>query len=256
MPKTSIERVLGYDITIDPTADVARSIVDWIRYGDEPRSIMCANPHSLVIASRNEEFRDALSNAGWLLPDGVGILYASRLAGGDIRSRITGYDIFTALMSKLNEEPAARCFFLGSAPSTLEKIVDRAGRDYPNVVVSGVWSPPFKDEFDQSDLDEMIAAVNAAAPDVVWVGLTAPKQELFIRRNIDRMETKVVGAIGAVFDFYAETTRRPGPIAQKLGIEWLVRLLGEPRRLWKRTLVSGPQFFALCIHHQFFSRNE
>jgi N-acetylglucosaminyldiphosphoundecaprenol N-acetyl-beta-D-mannosaminyltransferase len=103
-------------------------------------------------------------------------------------------------------------------------------------------SPPFKDEFDEADDAAMIAAVNAARPDVLWVGMTAPKQEKWIYRNHDRLDVPFTGAIGAAFDFYAGTKKRAPQWVGQMGLEWLPRLVREPRRLWRRNLVSTPKF--------------
>ena len=93
----------------------------------------------------------------------------------------------------------------------------------------------------------MIEAVNTAKPDVLWVGMTAPKQEKWIYQNRDKLDVKFIGAIGAVFDFYAGTVKRPHPIFQKMGLEWLPRLCSEPRRLWRRNFVSNPLFMLRVI---------
>ena len=99
-----------------------------------------------------------------------------------------------------------------------------------------------KPAFSAEDNDRMVSAVNEASPDVLWVGMTAPKQELWIARNRHRLHVKIAAAVGAVFDFYAGQVKRPHPFFQRHGLEWLPRLVGEPRRLWRRTVVSAPIF--------------
>jgi N-acetylglucosaminyldiphosphoundecaprenol N-acetyl-beta-D-mannosaminyltransferase len=108
--------------------------------------------------------------------------------------------------------------------------------------VAGTFSPPYKPEFSPAELDMMIAAINAVRPDVLWVGMTAPKQEKWIYQNRHRLQVKFIGAVGAVFDFYTGRVKRSHPIFQNLGLEWLPRLLQEPRRLWRRMGVSAPIF--------------
>ena len=114
--------------------------------------------------------------------------------------------------------------------------------DFPNIQVVGVYAPLYKDEFTVEDNEKMIAAINAVNPDVLWVGMTAPKQEKWIYQNKKQLEVKFIGAIGAVFDFYAGNIKRSHPFFQKLGLEWLPRLLQEPRRLWRRNFISNPKF--------------
>ena len=201
------------------------------------------NPHSYVEALRMPEMSNALKSSDWLLPDGIGVVLASRILSGHIPGRITGNDVFHGLLSRLNELGDRSVFFLGSTEDTLAEIGDRLSRDYPKVKLAGTCSPPFKTTFSDDDCDAMVRAINNANPDVLWVGMTAPKQEIWIRDNIHRLETvKFVGAIGAVFDFYAGKVKRSHPFYQHAGLEWLPRLIREPRRLWRRTFVSAPVF--------------
>lgn len=114
--------------------------------------------------------------------------------------------------------------------------------DWPALTIVGTYSPPFRAEFSKAEIAEMIEAINAVRPDVLWVGMTAPKQEEWIHGVIDRLDARFVAAIGAVFDFYAGRVRRSHPVFQSLGLEWLPRLVQEPRRLWRRMFVSAPIF--------------
>jgi N-acetylglucosaminyldiphosphoundecaprenol N-acetyl-beta-D-mannosaminyltransferase len=114
--------------------------------------------------------------------------------------------------------------------------------DYPNIRVAGSYSPPFKPSYSALELDEMIAAINTTQPDVLWVGMTAPKQEKWIFENRARLKVRVAAAVGAVFDFYTGNVKRSHPTYQRLGLEWLPRLLQQPRRLWRRMFVSAPIF--------------
>ena len=167
---------------------------------------------------------------------------ASKILGGSIRDRVTGTDVFFGLSKALNESGGRSCFFLGASEDTLKKIRSKMAVDFPNVKVVGTYSPPYKPEFSEEDNEVMIAAINVVKPDVLWVGMTAPKQEKWIYEHIGRLEVKFAGAIGAVFDFYVGNVKRSHPFFQKLGLEWLPRLLQEPKRLWRRNFVSSPLF--------------
>jgi N-acetylglucosaminyldiphosphoundecaprenol N-acetyl-beta-D-mannosaminyltransferase len=129
-------------------------------------------------------------------------------------------------------------------------ICEKFSAQYPNVHIAGSWSPPFKPAFDEADSRAMITAVNRAAPHVLWVGMTAPKQEKWIHRHRASLNADFIGAIGAVFDFYIGTVKRSHPWFQERGLEWLPRLLREPRRLWNRTLVSAPIFLRLVLRQR------
>jgi N-acetylglucosaminyldiphosphoundecaprenol N-acetyl-beta-D-mannosaminyltransferase len=119
--------------------------------------------------------------------------------------------------------------------------------DYPNIKAIGTYSPPFKTEFNLDDNLSMRQSINRFRPDVLWVGMTAPKQEKWIYGNIEHLNVKFVGAVGAVFDFYTGNVKRSSSFFLNNGLEWLPRLLQEPRRLWKRNLVSAPKFFLRLI---------
>lgn len=234
--------ILGYPIDAeDPSQSVAR-VLDWLRKGKLRKYMACANPHSLVTAWKDEYFRCALLNADILLPDGYGIILAARILGVPPRQRFSGSEFFNALNRNANKTGGLKYFFLGSTDYVLDLLTKRFKREFPDIHVCGVYSPPFKEEFDTQDNRTMIDIINAAQPDVLWVGMTAPKQEKWIWQNKDALRVPFIGAVGAVFDFYAGTVRRPPGFWQKLGLEWLVRFLGEPRRLWRRNIISMPIF--------------
>jgi N-acetylglucosaminyldiphosphoundecaprenol N-acetyl-beta-D-mannosaminyltransferase len=143
----------------------------------------------------------------------------------------------------MNKAGSMRVFFLGSTEETLELIKQRMTRDYPAIKVAGTFPPPFKDVYSSDEITKMVKAINSAAPDVLWVGLSAPKQEKFILENRARLNVKFVAAIGAVFDFYSGNVKRDADSwFVRHGLEWLPRLLQEPRRLWRRMFVSAPVF--------------
>lgn len=205
-----------------------------------PFSLACANPHSLVVARSDRSFRHALQSASAVVADGVGCRIGAALAGVPIGPRITGFDFYMATMSALQASGGGRAFFFGSSPSVLDGIRERTTRDFPGVTVETL-APPFG-EWDATQNAEFIERINAAAPDVLWIAMTAPKQEKWMAANAGALEVPVIGCIGAVFEYYAGTVRRaPGWVCD-LGLEWLYRLAGEPQRLWRRTLVSAPVF--------------
>jgi N-acetylglucosaminyldiphosphoundecaprenol N-acetyl-beta-D-mannosaminyltransferase len=207
----------------------------------------CFNPHSFAVALNDASFSQALKNASWLVPDGIGVVLASRLLGSHIRERVTGSDVFYGLHQRMNEAGSMSVFFLGSTDETLALIREKMAQDYPNIRVAGSFSPPFKPSYSPDELEEMISAINFAEPDVLWVGMTAPKQEKWIHANRTRLNARFVGAIGAVFDFYTGRVKRSHPVFQRLGLEWLPRLVQQPRRLWRRMFISAPIFLWYVI---------
>jgi len=235
------EGILGYRVTAGRPAELVDAVMRWVAEGDRCRWLACMNPHSYVVADGDPRYKEALVEADWLIPDGAGIVLASWWLGASIRERITGSDVFYGVMKALEERGGGSVFFLGSSEQTQNKIRTKLAVDYPRVRFAG-YSPPFKASFTEDENDAMVAAVNSARPDVLWVGMTAPKQELWIHRNRHRLQVSFAGAIGAVFDFYTGRVSRSSPAFQKLGLEWLPRLVQQPRRLWKRTFISAPIF--------------
>lgn len=235
--------ILGYSIEARGiklcTKDIARHIDE--RGTVTANWLACINPHSYATAKTDRQFSDALNDATWLVPDGVGIILAGRVLGSQIPERITGFDVFDAIMKHLNETGGS-VFFLGSSEENLCVIQQKVAVDFPRIASVGSYSPPFKEAFSTADNELMIEVINAARPDVVWVGMTAPKQEKWIFANRNRLDVKFIGAIGAVFDFYSGKVRRSHPIFRSMGLEWLPRLIRQPSRLWRRTLVSAPVF--------------
>jgi N-acetylglucosaminyldiphosphoundecaprenol N-acetyl-beta-D-mannosaminyltransferase len=206
----------------------------------ESFSLVCANPHSLIVARADQLFRVALRSASAVVADGVGCVVGAALAGVTIGPRITGFNFFRALMSALQTRGCGRVFFFGSSDSVLAILSQRCRQDFPSLAIA-TMSPSFGD-WSQDENDRFIERINASLPDVLWIAMTAPKQEKWMIANAARLHAPVIGCIGAVFDYYAGAVRRAPQWVCDLGLEWLYRLAGEPKRLWRRTLVSAPQF--------------
>lgn len=239
------EIILGYEVDGLLVEECVDSVFTAIRCSGSNKDcawLACLNPHSYAVALEDKAFTQALKDADWLVPDGAGVLLASHLLGGGIRERVTGSDVFYGLHRRMSAVDGLSVFFLGATEETLGLIRARMAMDYPNIRVAGTYSPPFKSTYSPAELDEMIDVVNAAAPDVLWVGMTAPKQEKWIFESRGRLNVKFAAAVGAVFDFYTGRVKRSHPMFQRLGLEWLPRLVQQPRRLWRRMFVSAPVF--------------
>jgi len=173
------------------------------------------------------------------------VVWAMRMLTGEKLHKIAGADLFFYEMERINTKGGA-CFFLGSSEETLQKIRKRATKEYPNIQVH-TYSPPYKPEFSEDENNLMIEAVNAVEPDVLFVGMTAPKQEKWAYHHFEQLQSGHVCCIGAVFDFYAGTVKRaPGWLIQ-LGMEWSYRLIKEPRRMWRRYLIGNAKFIGLVV---------
>ncbi len=244
---TNNVNMLGYLTSSSGVTGDVNAAWELIKSGSTGNYIACINPHSLVVAKSDECFSDALRNAPILIPDGIGIVLAAKVLNLDLTERVTGSDVFLGLSEKGNTSGGLKYFFLGSTESVLQKIQDRMAKEYPNISICGVLSPPFRAEFSEAENDAMIEEINKAKPDVLWVGMTAPKQEKWIYQNKDKLDVPLMGAIGAVFDFYAGTVKRSPEWACKMGLEWLPRLVREPRRLFRRNFISSPLFLLMVL---------
>jgi N-acetylglucosaminyldiphosphoundecaprenol N-acetyl-beta-D-mannosaminyltransferase len=243
-----VEDILGYGVTTQPLPVCVDMFLSWLDAPRRPKWLACLNPHSCIVAERDAEFSVALKSADLLLPDGAGIVLASRLRNGHLRRRVSGPDFFLASMAALNKRGHGRVFFLGSTQDTLLAMAERMSLDFPRVTCCGFHSPPYLDDFHGRDAQNMIEAVNAAEPDVLWVGLTAPKQEKWILRSHMSLHVSAIAAVGAAFDFYSGRVSRANPALRVLGLEWLSRLAREPKRMWRRNFVSSPIFLWRIFH--------
>lgn len=237
--------IFGFDICCAPVP----TIVSHSLSGKGVTAVNAFNAHSYREAMKNKQFYDALQASDVLIPDGSGAVLAAKILYGMNIGKVAGYDLFFESMKQLNQR-GGRVYFLGSSQAVLHTIGQRCAVDFPNVSV-GTLSPPFKASFDFNDIEAFIEAVNLFKPDILFVGLTAPKQEILIHQFKTHVEVSMISGIGAVFDFYAGTIKRPNPIWSRLHLEWLVRFLGEPRRLWKRSLISVPTFILQIVCQKF-----
>lgn len=201
------------------------------------------NAHSFNTAQKDDLFAEALKNGDYLIPDGASIVNACRFlnARSQPKERVTGWDLFEFEMGKLNEK-GGRCMFMGSSPKVLGLIVEKAKETYPNIEVV-TFSPPYKPEFTDEDNKAIISAINTANPDLLWIGMTAPKQEKWTYSHWGELNIHChVGTIGAVFDFFAGTYKRAPRWWQEHSLEWLYRLIKEPKRMWRRYVIGNPLF--------------
>ena len=229
------------------------------------------NAHSFNTAKKDKLFAEALTNGDVLIPDGVSIVKACKWikAKSQPEERVAGWDLFEFEMNKLeqcgvrSEECGSECgvrseecgvdnsklcgrqltvMFMGSSQKVLDLIVKRAAVDYPHLKVV-TYSPPYKPEFSDEDNKAIIDAINAANPDLLWIGMTAPKQEKWTYSHWKELDIHChVGTIGAVFDFFAGTVERAPMWWQEHGLEWLYRLLKEPKRMWRRYIIGNALF--------------
>lgn len=246
--------LLGVPIDRRPLFEGIEDAIRAIDKKGEPIVFACANPHSLAVAQRDGAFLSALRGADFVVADGVGVKLMAHIAGIQVGPRITGTDYFEAVLAALERRGGGRVFFFGSSQRVLNLIAKRFAVDYPSLTLCGVLSPPFGAWSDEENR-RMVDAINDAKPDVLWVGMTAPKQEKWVEANRHQLNARVIGSIGAVFDFYAGTYLRAPEWICRLGFEWAYRFMLEPRRMWQRNFVSAPKFVWLVLRKHGMGRS-
>lgn len=240
------DSLLGIPIGVTSLEEAVVSAHRAIDGGTGQIVFSCANSHSLNVTRTDQTFRAALIDADQLVADGSGVTLIARLARKDVGPRIIGHEYFLAIMSSLQSRGRGRVFFFGSSQAVLDRIEGRFARDYPALTLCGTISPPYG-EWSEETNEGFIEAINAARPDVLWVGMTAPKQEKWTYHNRRKLSVAVIGNIGAVFDFYAGTVKASPALLRRLGLESFYRLAMEPRRLWRRVLVSNLDFVRIGV---------
>ena len=210
--------------------------------------ITTINAHCYNISQTDSIYRQALLNSDVLIPDGISVVWALRWLTNKKIKKIAGADLFFYELKRL-QNTGGKCFFLGSAETTLQKIKERITKEYPAIQIQ-TYSPPYKNEFNHYDNIVMLEAINNFRPDVLMVGMTAPKQEKWAYQHYNQLQVGHICCIGAVFDFYAGTINRAPKWMIKMGLEWIYRLLKEPKRMWKRYLIGNILFIILIIEEK------
>lgn len=245
LEKTAPKRIeiLGYDVLDERADSVASDVCDG--FGKQaPRSFIFLNPHSIVLAREDPALRAAIMKSSDLFCDGVGLSFASMLLKRQRIHRVYGYEFFTAMSAEMSRRQTGSVFFLGGTDESLPELIRRFRVDYPGVQRIDSWAPPFKPHFTDEDIAEMGRRVAASGADVLWVGLGSPKQEKMLHALLAHSGAKCAAAIGAVFDFYTDRVPHAPAWVRRIGLQWAHRLVLEPRRLWKRTLISTPLFLS------------
>jgi len=199
--------------------------------------------HTVMECQRDPALKRIHNRSGMTTPDGMPLVWLSRLHGHRHVSRVYGPDLLIAVCQE-SIRAGYRHFFYGGAEGVPEALAAALLRRFPGLVVAGTYSPPFRPLTPEED-EQIVAMINRARPDIVWVGLGAPKQEYWMAEHVGRLEAPVMVGVGAAFDFHSGRKKQAPRWMQRSGLEWLFRLLTEPRRLWRRYLINNPLFLWL-----------
>ena len=240
--------VLGVRVDALQISETIARMEEWIRERRHGHYIAVTGMHGITEAQHDANFKRILNSADLVVPDGMPLVWLGRLRGISMRRRVYGPE----LMMTFCQETASkgyRHFFFGGTPGLPAKLSESLRRRIPTLQVAGMCSPPFGQVTSEED-KATVAMINATNADVIWVGLSEIKQDAWMYEHRRRLNAPVLVGIGAAFDFLAGTKRQAPAWMRDNGLEWLFRLLQEPRRLWRRYLVYGTEFLILVLLEQ------
>jgi N-acetylglucosaminyldiphosphoundecaprenol N-acetyl-beta-D-mannosaminyltransferase len=231
--------VLGVPVSAIDMADAVSTIDGWIR-ARTPHYVCVTGVHGVMESQRDEGLRLIHERAGMVTPDGMPLVWIAHLEGRGHVERVYGPDLMLACC-KQSLHTGARHYFFGGAEGIADRLAARLSLRFPGLAVAGTYCPPFRPLTPAED-ERLVDTINAANADIVWVGLSTPKQERWMAAHVSRLRAPVLVGVGAAFDFHAGVKRQAPRWMQQNGLEWCFRLASEPRRLGRRYLINNPAF--------------
>lgn len=231
--------VLGVEVSAVDMRSTLSAFGEWIERG-EKTYVCVTGVHGVMESQRDPELRDIHNGSGLTTPDGMPMVWCGKYAGVADMERVYGPDLMLEVC-RLAAERGWRMYFYGAAPGVPEELARRLGERSPGLKVAGTYSPPYR-ELSVDEKAEISAMIDEAAPDIVWVGLSTPKQERWMHEFRPLLKAPVLVGVGAAFDIHAGRLPQAPRWMQRSGLEWLYRMLREPRRLWRRYLSNNPRF--------------
>lgn len=231
-----------HNVNLAEAVDLCESSLDSGKNG----LVVTPNTDHVVKLSRDPVFKEAYGRAALIFADGMPVVWASRLLGAPLKARVAGAALLPALCERAAER-GWRVFFMGGHPGVADQAASRLTARFPGLLIVGRYAPPFGFESDTAESERIVKMVRAARPDLLFVGVGAPKQEKWSAAHLGALGVPLVPCVGAAFDFAAGSVRRAPAWMQRAGLEWLFRLLQEPGRLWKRYLVDSPAFIPIIL---------
>ncbi|MFP3882622.1 MAG: WecB/TagA/CpsF family glycosyltransferase [Actinomycetota bacterium] len=246
MTSTDAERVfnmridvLGVEVSAIDLEFAVKQIRSWVS-ARSPNYVCVRDVHGVMASLRDPELIDIHNRAGMVTPDGMPLVWCGRLAGASWTKRVYGPDLMLSVCEESTAD-STRHFLYGAGPGVANDLAEKLRYRFPDIQIVGAHSPPYGD-LTEEEVSETAAMINAARPDIVWVGLSTPKQERWMANFRRHLEAPVLIGVGAAFDMHAGRVRQAPEWIQKSGFEWLFRLCVEPRRLWRRYLTAIPTF--------------
>lgn len=237
-------KVLGIRLDAVQIPDVICQMEQWINEKSFGHFIAVTNTHVVTEARRQSSFKRVLGAADLVVPDGMPLVWLGRQLGYPLKRRVYGPELMETFLRESG--PRYRHFLYGGAPGVPECLSRILSKRFQGIRFVGTYSPPFRLLTSKED-EEVVELINKAEPDVLWVGLGAPKQELWMYEHKESLRVPVMVGVGAAFDFLAGVKSQAPHWMKEHGLEWLWRLMSEPRRLWRRYLIYGSLFVSLVI---------
>lgn len=238
-------QILGVNVDGVRISDVVAHMDEWVRDRSGCHSIACTSLHGIVEAQHDAAFKKALNATDLVVPDGMPLIWLGRREGHYLPHRVYAPDLVLAFC-KETAGLRYRHFFYGGESGIPERMAESLERRFPGLQVAGTYSPPFRPLTKEEDA-EILSMISRAEPDVLWVGLGAPKQEHWMYEHKDKLNVPVVVTVGAAFDWLSGRKKQAPRWMREHGLEWLFRLFQEPGRLWRRYLIYGTEFVASIV---------
>lgn len=240
--------LLGVHISAINMDQALAAIAGWVKTR-EPNYVCVTSVHPVMESYDHPELRPILNSSGLTTPDGMPIVWWLRWHGQRHVSRVYGPDLMLAVCQQ-SLETGYRHYFYGGAPGVAEALASRLQERYPGLQVVGSYSPPYRPLLPDED-QVVVDSISRSGADVVWVGISSPRQEQWMSEHVGKLKVPVLIGVGAAFDFHSGRKRQAPRWVQRSGFEWLFRLVNEPGRLWRRYLLNLPRFVVLVLLQQF-----
>jgi len=239
--------IIGINISDINTYDTAyKKVLSSFQNSSSLEYITVNNVHTIITATRNKNYKDAINNSFLALPDGKPLSIYAKVKGYKDVSRIFG-PTFMEKTLEWGQKDGLKHYFFGSSEETIMKMLNNIRTKYPAAIIAGYCSPPYKDKFDEEENNLFLKNMNESAADIYWIGLGAPKQEIWMYENYKKLNRGVMIGIGAGFDYLAGNIKHAPKWMKNCALEWLYRLIQDPKRLWKRYLVTNTLFLYYCV---------
>ncbi len=242
MPKSepvTAMSILGVHVAAQRFSDALATLADWVR-AQQRRTVSTCTVYTVMMAEQDENVRAALNSADMVTADGMPLVWLQRWMGSPAAERVYGPDVLLELCRLTSERGDAHYFF-GGLPGVAEQLAAELRRRFPALTVVGAYGPP-GDALNDGLIADTVERINRAGPNIVWVGLGSPKQDVWMHRYRPLLDAPLLIGVGAAFDFLAGVKPQAPPWMRRFGLEWVFRLASEPRRLWRRYLIYNPRF--------------